>query len=95
MAAHYFESSAEAYDATQIGESDRGDRVEFGDILIIPSEKIVGVCDTWPFAVTKECGSLHAVKDWPEFYKGHPSQRIQGYVLQAVMIARDHDENWI
>jgi hypothetical protein len=50
MAAHYFESSGEAYDATQIGETDGGVCVEMGDILIIPSEKIVGVCDTWPFA---------------------------------------------
>lgn len=95
MAAHYFESSAEAYDSTQIGETDGGVRVEMGDILIIPSEKIVGVCDTWPFAVTKECGSLHAVKDWAAFYKDHPSPSIKSYVIQAVAIASGQDENWI
>ena len=53
------------------------------------------VCDTWPFAVTKECGSLHAVKDWAAFYKDHPSPNIKSYVISAVAIASGQDENWI
>ena len=95
IAAHYFSNSNEAYDACQVGETDAGVEVNAGDILIIPTEKVVGVCDTWPFAVTKECGSLHAVKDWAAFYKDHPSPSIKSYVIQAVAIASGQDENWI
>jgi hypothetical protein len=68
-AVHVFGDSAEAYDATQTGvmtssEKDEAGRyreilVKDGDILVIPSEGIVGICSTWPVAVTKNSGNLH------------------------------------
>ena len=89
IAAHYFSNSNEAYDACQIGETDSGVRVEVGDILIIPTEKIVGICDTWPVAVTPIHGALHKVDSWVDYYEDHPIQHIKTRVLRAVMIARD------
>lgn len=56
MKVHHFESTRDAYDASQCDED-----VSTGDILIIASEQVVGISYTWPFAVTKEAGGLHGV----------------------------------
>lgn len=61
---HTFDSTELAYDVTQFNEA-----IKSGDILHIPSERVIGVCDTWPFAVTKEHGELHV----PDFE--HPAFR--------------------
>lgn len=53
---HRFDSTGEAYDATQCDEN-----IQRGDILLIESERVVGVADTWPFAVTPTHGHLHAL----------------------------------
>ena len=55
-----FDSTGEAYDACQTGEAEKG------DLLWIPSEGVVGVADTWPFAVTCQYGKLHVTDDSPE-----------------------------
>lgn len=70
---HMFDSSGEAYDATQTGimipsdPDESGDysevEVKTGDILVIPSEGVIGISSTWPVAITKESGELHAMKD--------------------------------
>ncbi len=52
--AHVFDSTAEAYDATQSDDS-----IRKGDRLLIVSEAVVGLADTWPIAVTVEHGKLH------------------------------------
>jgi hypothetical protein len=64
MTVHRFKSTESAYDATQCDVD-----VKKGDILVIGN--IIGVADTWPFAVTKEHGQLHDVlwesqetRDW-------------------------------
>jgi len=51
---HRFASTGEAYDATQC-DSD----IENGDVLVIAAEGVVGIADTWPFAVTENFGKLH------------------------------------
>ena len=51
---HNFETTADAYDATQCDPE-----VKKGDILIIESERDIGIADTWPVAVTREHGALH------------------------------------
>ena len=48
--------SITAYNACQT-END----IRVGDVLYIPSEKIVGFADVWPIAVTDNCGELHKV----------------------------------
>jgi hypothetical protein len=53
---HYFATTAEAYDASQ-----SSDCVEQGDILVIESEKVVGIATTWPFAITPASGKLHSL----------------------------------
>ena len=58
---HHFDSTVAAYAATQ---SD--DQVNEGDVLIIESEKIVGLASTWPVAVTELSGELHHLEGaWP------------------------------
>ncbi len=57
---HAFQTSGNAYDATQTDE-----RIATGDILLILPEKIVGIAYTWPYAVTSDCGKLHAINPKP------------------------------
>ncbi len=56
MAEFTFGSSGEAYDACQCDED-----IKDGDVLIIKSEKVVGIAGTWPVAVTVENGELHVI----------------------------------
>lgn len=56
MKIHRFETTGEAYDACQC------DDIDDGDVIVIERERVVGVADTWPFAVTVERGHLHVVK---------------------------------
>ena len=58
MSIHKFESTREAYDACQCDED-----IKRGDLLVIESEGVVGVADTWPYAITEECGDLHQLAD--------------------------------
>lgn len=52
---HTFDSTGQAYNECQTNEN-----IKTGDILHIPSEGVVGMADTWPVAVTKNSGELHA-----------------------------------
>lgn len=54
MAVHFFPDSGLAYDACQCDEG-----IAKGDLLIIESECVIGVADTWPIAVSREHGALH------------------------------------
>ncbi|MBK8631777.1 MAG: hypothetical protein IPN84_16785 [Sphingomonadales bacterium] len=51
-----FASSGNAYDATQTDAA-----ISRGAILLIASERIVGLADTWPIAVTQAHGALHQI----------------------------------
>lgn len=51
---HVFTSTTDAYNATQTHDNMRD-----GDLIHVPSESVVGVVWTWPFAVTPERGELH------------------------------------
>mgnify|MGYP003616466859 FL=1 len=53
---HAFASSGNAYDATQCDEA-----IQTGDTLIIIADQVVGIAMTWPFAVTRSSGKLHAL----------------------------------
>jgi hypothetical protein len=54
---HEFHSTEEAYGACQCR-----DEVKRGDTLHIPREKVVGIADTWPLAITEEYGELHTAR---------------------------------
>lgn len=58
MTTHFFESTGEAYDATQCR-----DDIASGDVIVVKSEFVVGVADTWPVAVTMAHGHLHSPGD--------------------------------
>lgn len=53
-----FDSTGEAYDATQCCEE-----IKDGDMLVIHSERVVGLAQTWPLAVTPAHGALHSKKE--------------------------------
>jgi hypothetical protein len=58
MRVHEFASTGDAYDATQCR-----DDISNGDTLVIASERVIGIADTWPVAVTVEFGKLHTPAD--------------------------------
>ena len=49
-----FDSTGEAYDACQ-----ESDTIMRGDILLVAGERVIGIADTWPVAITKRSGKLH------------------------------------
>jgi hypothetical protein len=55
-----FESSGDAYDATQCDNS-----IQCGDFLVVKTEAIVGLAWTWPIAVTVASGELHSIVSDP------------------------------
>lgn len=57
MTTHYFDTTGEAYDACQCDE-----KVKDGDTLVVLSEEVVGIADTWPYAITVNHGDLHQAK---------------------------------
>lgn len=69
MNTHTFDSTSEAYAATQTDES-----IEDGDVLLVPSEHVAGVLiEAWPVAVTHLRGQFHrlsAVEGWGTFREG-------------------------
>lgn len=52
---HTFDSTRDAYEACQNGGALPG------DVLVIPSERVIGIADTWPVAATNAAGVLHQV----------------------------------
>lgn len=55
-----FYSTGEAYGACQCREEIRD-----GDVLVIEREKVVGIAESWPFALTEAFGQLHTLN--PDF----------------------------
>jgi hypothetical protein len=52
-----YPSTADAYDACQIEE------ISDGTIIVVPSEKVVGIAGTWPVALTKAHGEFHQLNN--------------------------------
>lgn len=67
VVAHFFDSSEEAYDASQTD-----DEIFDGDLLIIPSEGIIGLLmRAWPTALTIEYGCFGvATLPWSQMEEG-------------------------
>lgn len=87
---HTFPDSESAYDATQTGQwyddaTDSAVEVKNGDILVIPDEGVVGICTTWPVAVTKNSGKLHGMK--PEFSTPEGIAEVTELPLEKVQAA--------
>ena len=76
-----FESTGDAYDWTQMSDSN-------GDIIVIPSERVVGLSTTWPIAVTKAHGALHSKLDsmtWKGFVRMAHTDGITEEAIQAAI----------
>ena len=78
-----FDSSADAYDMTQCD-----DDLKTGDVLLIPSEKVVGVADVYPMAVTKNAGHLHGLKDGFRHEDCFACDISADYINKALKVAR-------
>ena len=78
-----FDSSADAYDMTQCD-----DDLKTGDVLLIPSEKVVGISDCWPMAVTKKAGHLHGVKEGFKIEDLFACKVDADYMHKALKVAR-------
>jgi hypothetical protein len=108
---HKFYTTADAYDAVMTGynvealgiDTDAEDFDEAsliindGDILIIESEKVVGIASTWPFAITENSGALHRKKadaTWSQFLEsrrqnGEDFDTIDSAIFKAVQLGYD------
>ena len=78
-----FANSGDAYDMTQCD-----DDLKTGDVLLIPSEKVVGISDCWPFALTKEKGQLHGVKKGYKIENCFKCDIDEDYKRKALKVAR-------
>ncbi len=88
MKIHTFPDTGDAYNCTQCGTSNTGEDVTNGDLLVIESEQVVGICDTWPFAVTIAYGNLDALEDGvavPDQMKKQFGPHILHAVGQAIL----------
>ena len=81
---HRFDSTGEAYDLCQCSE-----HIHKGDVLWIPSERVVGIADTWPIAVTTSHGKLHYTDDsaaGADYFVSNPY--AQTGLLDAIELAQ-------
>ncbi len=79
---HYFPSTTTAYNMCQCSMF-----IQDGDILSIPSEGVIGIADTWPFAVTRHRGSLHGVSNWGDpFFMGPMKESVEQARALAVSL---------
>jgi len=84
-----FDSTEEAYGACQTR-----DDIKNGDMLVIPSEQVVGLAGTWPVAVTDEHGELHFVNGDANIRRLMTDVKCsKEQVNAAVRFAQKH--NWI
>ncbi|MFE5851999.1 hypothetical protein ACFQ61_02065 [Streptomyces sp. NPDC056500] len=80
---HQFDSTDEAYDATQCR-----DDIRDGDVLVIEPEGVVGFLRrAWPVAITAEHGDLHTVEDDTRTLDGG---RYADSAIRAERIATEH-----
>ncbi len=68
--AHLFDSTGEAYDACLSTLP-----IKTGDTIVVESEGVVGIADTFPFAITDESGELHSVNRQATTPSGHAYSR--------------------
>ncbi|NIY68095.1 hypothetical protein [Streptomyces malaysiensis] len=79
---HTFGDTFQAYNATQCQEDIRD-----GDVLLVESEKVVGIAWTWPFALTESIGELHVMTADP---RTHQDGMFAAGVALAEQVAREH-----
>ena len=87
MKVHIFKTTEEAFK-----QSLYNNNINIGDMLIIPAEKVIGVCDIWPFSITHDHGWLEALET-PESFKHKlitSTQLIEAYTLY-VNAEKDED----
>lgn len=77
---HYFETTGDAYDEVQCNE-----RIKKHDLLWIPSEEVIGIAYTWPFAVTKNIGKLHRIA--PDASGDSVRQEFAASIAEANILA--------
>ena len=82
---HHFDDSGAAYDMAQCSPE-----VNKGDILVIESEKVVGLAHTWPVAVTKNAGHLHQVEEGKNLMILTGEMFTIEQIENALTVAKEH-----
>lgn len=77
---HYFLDSGSAY-----GETQCNDKIKDGDILVVESEKIVGILYdvAWPVAITEAVGEFGSFRD-----DALPKEDYAGQLAEATKLAK-------
>lgn len=94
---HYFDSTGEAYDASQTDyyrfAGDGGlHRIEVhdGDLLVVPSEGVYGfLYQAWPVAVSSKHGEFHGLTS--EFWNDADNERYRDVWQAAWSIDQIHN----
>ena len=79
---HYFTSSGRANNECQCNEA-----IKTGDILMISDEKVIGLADAWPVAVTKAHGDLHDLAEgstWDDI-REYDAKVVNGLAVATMM----------
>ena len=78
---HEFDSTGEAYDASQCDES-----IDNGDVLVVASEGVVGVLyKAWPVAVTERAGNFEKPADGYDVATAFPEEDYS----ESLRVARE------
>lgn len=85
MNVHLFETTSEAYNASQWR-----DDIADGDVLLVASERVAGVlCLAWPIAVSDKRGAFHGLKpgsSWSDL-EGRDYSASHALALEALAAA--------
>jgi len=67
------------------------DIVNLGDLLIIPSENVIGVANVWPFAITENSGALESLETDQSFKQQliHCPALLEAYTLYMELLSED------
>lgn len=80
MRSHTFKTSEEAFKQPLFNS-----KICIGDLLLIPSEKVIGVCDIWSFSITVNHGWLDSLETPNSFNKKliNSPQLIDAYSIYS------------
>lgn len=90
QAVHEFDTTADAYDACQCDEY-----ITMGDILLIASERVVGIAATWPMAVTPNAGALHTIDSNLSDAEFCSTSSCDEFTLAQLTAARAYAAAWM
>lgn len=97
---HYFDTTGEAYDASQAGYwrfaggQDYQIEVADGDLMVVPSEGVYGfLYQAWPVAASTKTGHFHSLSEDAKFWEDQDNADKYTAVWQAAWSLSQMHEN--